>query len=59
MIDEIGNLRALFFGDGLMFALYMSLQIGWVDGELASLAYHYLIISVADRHHMLCDHIRS
>src|ERR1700712_5294942 len=48
MIDEIGNLRALFFGDGLMFALYMSLQIGWVDGELASLAYHHLTFSVVN-----------
>jgi hypothetical protein len=33
----------LFFRDGLMFALYMSLQIGRVDSKLASPAYNYLV----------------
>ena len=41
--DKLDDLRALFFRDGLMFALYMSLRIGWVDGKLASLAYDYLV----------------
>ena len=44
--DKLDDLRALFFRDGLMFALYMSLRIGWVDGKLASLAYDYLAFSV-------------
>ena len=41
--DEFDDSRALFFRDGLMFALYMSLKIGWVDGKLASPAYDYLV----------------
>ena len=44
--DKFDDLRALFFGDGLMFALYVSLQIGRVDGELASLTYDYLAFSM-------------
>ena len=40
--DEFDDLRALFFRNGLMFALYMSLQIGRVDSELVSLVYNYL-----------------
>lgn len=45
MIDKCNDLRALFFGDGLMLALEMSLQIGWIDGKLTSLAYNDLAFS--------------
>ena len=41
--DKFDDFRALLFRDGLMFALYMSLKIGRVDGKLASLAYDYLV----------------
>jgi hypothetical protein len=41
--DKFDDLRALLFRDGLMFALYMSLKIGRIDGKLASLAYDYLV----------------
>ena len=53
--DKFDDLRALFFRDGLMFALYMSLQIGQVNGELASLAYDYLEFWVM--HEQFFEHI--